>query len=188
MIVEILESTLGFKSTTHERNIYLGKVKDEIVYICQQVDDFAIASNSIAVGKYIIAKIDKKVTTSSKGIGTEYNGIDVQQTQNYIKLHCKSYIEKVLLSHGWTEPSPSELMRHNIVPISPDTVSHLQNLTGPLEHTKEHLEIENKAKFSYQGLLGELLYSYIVIHVEIGNATVPVQILFFSTYGALYGT
>jgi len=61
-------------------------------------------------------------------------------------------------------------MRHDVVPISPDTVSCLQNLTGPPEHTKEHLEIETKAKFSYRGLLGELLYSYIVIHVEIGNA------------------
>jgi len=170
MIVEILESILGFKSTTHERNIYLGKVKGEIVYICRQVDDFAIASDSIAVGEYIIAEIDKKVSTSSKGIGTKYNGIDVQQTWDYIKLHCESYIDKVLLSHGWTEPSSLESTRHDIVPISPDTVSRLQNLTGPPEHTKEHLEIEGKAKFNYRGLLGELLYSYIVIHVEIGNA------------------
>jgi len=72
--------------------------------------------------------------------------------------------------YGWTEPSPSKSMHHDIIPISPDTVSHLQNLIGPLEHTKEHLEVKKKAKFSYQGLLGELLYSYIMIHVEIGNA------------------
>jgi len=35
-----------------------------------------------AINKYIIAEIDKRVTTSNKGIGTKYNRIDVQQTQN----------------------------------------------------------------------------------------------------------
>jgi len=54
-----------------------------------------------------------------------------------------------LLLHGWTEPSPSESKRHDIIPISPDTISCLQNLSGPLENTKEHFEIEQKAKFSY---------------------------------------
>jgi len=38
------------------------------------------------------------------------------------------------------------------------------------ENTKEHLEVEKKAKFSYQGLLGELLYAFVMVHVEIGNA------------------
>jgi len=123
-----------------------------------------------AINKYIIAEIDKRVTTSNKGIGTKYNGIDVQQTQNYIKLHCESYIEKILLSHGWSEPSSSESMHHDIMPISPDTVSCLQNLVGPIVDTKEHLEIRKKGKFSYQGLHAELIYAYIVVHIEIGNA------------------
>jgi len=45
-----------------------------------------------------------------------------------------------------------------------------QDLIGPLEGSKEHAKIEKKAKFSYQGLLGELLYSFIIILVSIGNA------------------
>jgi len=69
MIVEKLELTFGFRSTIHERNIYLGKVKNKVVYICQQVDDFAIASDSISVGKYIIAKIDKKFLHLVKVLG-----------------------------------------------------------------------------------------------------------------------
>jgi len=74
----------------HEWSIYSGKVKDEMVYICHQVDDFSIASDSIAVAEHIISKIDEQVTTSSKGIGTKYNGIDVLQTCDYIKLYCES--------------------------------------------------------------------------------------------------
>jgi len=34
MIIKILEEVFGFRSTTHEHNIYRGKVKGEIVYVC----------------------------------------------------------------------------------------------------------------------------------------------------------
>ncbi len=170
MIVKILETVFGFKSTTHERNIYRGEVNGETIFICRQVDDFAIASDTTVAADYIISEIDKRVSTSNKGIGTKYNGVDILQTRDYIKLYCESYLDKVLLSHGWTEPGPNESMRHDMVPLSPDTVSHLQNLVGPPEHSKEHAEIEQKLKFSYRGLLGELLYSFIIIHVSIGNA------------------
>jgi len=117
--------------------------------------------------EHIISKIDKQ---SSKGIGTKYNGIDVLQTCDYIKLHCESYIDKVLLSHGWSQPSPSVSAHHDIIPLSLDTVSCLHDLIGPPEHTKEHTEVEESTKFSYCSLLGELLYSFIVIHVKIRNA------------------
>jgi len=129
-----------------------------------------IATDTTTIGKYIISEIDKCVSTSSKGIGAKYNGIDILQMHNYIKLYCKSYIDKVLLSHGWGEPSPTKSTRHDIVPISLDAVSCLQDLVGPPENTKEHLKLEQKVKFGYWGLLGELLYAFVIVHVEIGNA------------------
>jgi len=134
------------------------------------VDDFAIASDTLAIANFIISKIDKHVSTSNKGIRTKYNGVDILQTCDYIKLYGKSYIDKVLLSHGWNEPSPNESSCHDIIPLSPNAVTCLQGLIGPLEGSKEHAEIEKKAKFSYRGLLGELLYSFIIIHVGISNA------------------
>jgi len=72
------------------------------------VDDFAIALDTLAVADFIISEIDKRVSTSNKGIGTKYNGVDILQMCDYIKLYCKSYIDKVLLSHSWNEPSPNE--------------------------------------------------------------------------------
>ncbi len=46
----------------------------------------------------------------------------------------------------------------------------LQELIGPPEGSTEHAEIEKKVKFSYRGLLGELLYTFIIVHVGVGNA------------------
>jgi len=57
-----------------------------------------------------------------------------------------------------------------MVPLSADVVDHLQLLVGLPEGSKEHLEIKKKMKFTYHGLLGELLYAFIIIHIEIGNA------------------
>jgi len=118
------------------------------VFVCHQVNDFAIALDSIKVA-------------------------------NYIKLYCESYINKVLLLHGWSEPSPMDSTHHDMVPLSPDSVSCLQELIRPPENLKEHLEIEGKLKFSYQGLLGKLLYALIIVHVEIRNA-----VQFLSTFSA----
>jgi len=149
MIVEILETIFGFQSTTHEQNIYRGEVKGEIVFVCHQVDDFAIASDTIAMADFIISEIDKCVSTSNKGIGTKYNGVDILQTHDYIKLYCESYIDKVLLSHGWSEPGLNESTHHDMVPLSLDLMMRLQELIGRPEGSTEHTEIEKKVKFSY---------------------------------------
>ena len=70
MIVGILEGEeLGFKSTTHERNLYRGTIDDETVLVCRQVDDFAIASKSRAAADKLIDSINKHVTTDNQGIG-----------------------------------------------------------------------------------------------------------------------
>ena len=41
MITDILINKMGFKNTTHERNIYLGTIDGKEVLLCRQVDDFA---------------------------------------------------------------------------------------------------------------------------------------------------
>jgi len=69
MIVGILQSEFNFKSTTHEQNLYHTEVKGEVLFICRQVDDFAIASDTAVVADHIISIIDKHVSTTNKGLG-----------------------------------------------------------------------------------------------------------------------
>jgi len=52
-----LQSEFNFKGTTHEQNLYSAEIKGKAVYVCWQVDDFAIASNTTAVADYIISVI-----------------------------------------------------------------------------------------------------------------------------------
>jgi Reverse transcriptase (RNA-dependent DNA polymerase) len=136
MITKIL-GTLGFKSTTHERNLYHGKIDRNAVLICRMmVDDYAIACRDPTVADKIIAHISKAATTASLGVGSHFNGIDIVQSCDYIKLHCETYIDRMLQTHGWSHPSPNESNCHDSVPISPGSIESLQHLDpGPTEGT-----------------------------------------------------
>jgi hypothetical protein len=179
MIVGILEGPdLEFKSTTHERNLYRGMIDGELVLVCRQVDDFAIASKSTAAAEKLIQVINSHATTDSKGIGvkstqgvsTRYNGLDVHQTRDYIKLSCETYIKRVLQTHGWDMPGARESDRHDRVPMSPENATRLLTLEGPIEGTSEHKALETQVGYSYRQVLGELIYAYVICRLDIGFA------------------
>ena len=58
---------------------------------------------------------------TEQGVYQRYNGIDVTQTRDYIKVGCETYIDRVLLSHGWDAPKVKD--PPNLVPISTDTAT-----------------------------------------------------------------
>jgi len=124
MIVGILKE-LGFCSTTHERNLYWGDINGKLLLVCCQVDNFAIATKIPKTADILIAKINACVTTQNKGIGTKYNGVDLLQTHDYIKISCKSFIDQVLQMHGWDKVLLINKGQHDIVPISTKPVDKL---------------------------------------------------------------
>jgi hypothetical protein len=153
---------LGFKDTTHERNLYRGVVCGETVYICCQVDDFSITSDTCATADHIISVVNSHATTTSQGIGETmehrehccYNGVDIWQTQDYIKISCKTYVDRLLQTHN------SRLITGTFQPITRDCVllsvdgaTSLQLLQGPAEDTKEHSALESTMGFLYQQVL-----------------------------------
>lgn len=168
---------LGFKSTTQECNNYRGTIDGHVVLLCCQVDDFAVASVNISAANSLLQSINKSVTTEMKGIGettpqgihTRYNGLDIFQTKHYILLNCEAYIGRLLQSHGWTTPPPTESDRHDAVPLSPSVVTSLVNdPPGPTESSSEHDALEKTSGFQYRTLLGELLYAYTLCRLDIG--------------------
>jgi len=94
-----------------------------------------------------------------------------------IKVSCKSFIDHVLQTHGWNQPSPNEKDQHGVAPISPEMINKLQQLKGSTEGTTQHKQIEKDMGFSYCQVLGELIYAYIVCCIDIGYAVV-----FFSRF------
>ena len=176
MISDIMINKLGFTTTTHERNIYSGTIDGHEILVCRQVDDFAAGSSSKEGGQLFIDTIRKYVAAEFAGMGIEtkqgvyqlFNGIDINQTKGYIKIGCESYIDRVLKTHGWDEPSKIE--PHTIVPLYPSIVDGLMTVEGPPEKSPAARELERKNGFSYRNLLGELIYAYVICRIDIGFA------------------
>lgn len=178
-ILSILQSPpLNFTTTTHERNLYRGEIDGKLVLVARQVDDFAIGCVCTKTLDRLIEIINSQVSTKNQGIGTptiagishRYNGLDVHQTSDYIKISCETYISRVLQTHGWESPGPKESDRPDSVPLHPDIASRIATLEGPTEGTPEYDNLATEMKFSYRQLLGELIYAYTLVRVDIGFA------------------
>jgi hypothetical protein len=170
---------LGFRHTTHDHTIYETTFCGHKLLLLRQVDDFSLSCPSEDIAKDVFDIIGRKLQLPSEdqppfkylGLIDDFNGIDVIQTQDYISLSSESYIRRVLKTHGWDRPSPSE--PSSTKPVSPlpaDAVSLLFATSGPAEHTTEHAALESKHKFGYRTLLGELLFAYVTCRPDIGYA------------------
>jgi hypothetical protein len=170
-IVGILHNGLGFRSTVQERNLYQGHYLNEEIFICRQTDDFAIAAFSARAATSLIHAIGAKVDIWDDGLLTKFNGIDVDQTRNFVKLSCSSYLHRVLKAHSWEQPNHHETDCHNIIPISDEFVKRISLAAdGPAEHSPSHRILEMDVGFSYRQVLGQLIYTYVVGRLDFGYA------------------
>ena len=88
---------LGLKPTVHEPCLYSGVVDGKRVIFKRQVDDFAIAAPDERTANILLDMIDDELSIPMKRQGylDMYNGIDVIQTRDYIKISSKSFIDKI---------------------------------------------------------------------------------------------
>jgi hypothetical protein len=63
----------------------------------QHVDDFAIAAPDAHTADILMDMLDDKLQIPIKCQGhlDMYNGVDVHQTRDYIKLTCTTFIDKI---------------------------------------------------------------------------------------------
>jgi len=107
---------VGFKNTTHEKNICTGKFCGEKALLVRQVDDFALGCRQESAAKIVCAEIGTKLTLHNEaeapfeclGLVDSFDGCDVLQTRDCIKLSAESCIRRLLKAHGWDNPSPHE--------------------------------------------------------------------------------
>jgi len=177
-ISAILEK-VGFKNTTHEKNIYTGKFCGEKVLLVRQVDDFALGCHQESTAKSVYSEIGAKLTLHNEaegpfeylGLVNSFDGYDVLQTRDYIKLSAESCIRRLLKAHGWDNPSPRESSNKPKPPLHESDVANLFNLAaGPVKNTPEHKALEAEQGFGYRSVLGEILFAYVLCRPDIGYA------------------
>ena len=133
----------------------------------QQVDDFAITSTDKAICQEIILHLDSAMTMKIKVLGlvTYYNGVNVDQTQEYIKIHSHTYIQKICKAHGWdTDETPLHTFP---LPMNSEK-SYLKQLDD--ETDNQHIDpddLELQKGFSYRQAIGELIYAMVTTRPDI---------------------
>jgi hypothetical protein len=171
---------LGFTATTHERNIYSATIRDQQVLLLRQVDDFALATSDPSIATYLYEAIGKALQLPGEptppfeiqGHIKSFNGVDVHQTRDYIKINSENYIRRLLVAHHWETPTAQESIPGSrpSEPLKPSDIHALYNTVGPAESTPEHAKLESDMGFSYRSLLGELLFAYVTTRPDIGYA------------------
>jgi hypothetical protein len=90
----------------------------------QQVDDFAIAAPDAHTADILMDMLDNKLQIPIKHQGhlDMYNGVDVHQTRDYIKLTCTTFIDKISKKYlaMWMKPMYASSSRPTPFPLDAD--------------------------------------------------------------------
>jgi hypothetical protein len=168
-INDILINKLLLQPTTHERSLYHGMYKDVHILLKRQVDDIAVAAPTIAIAQQLIANIGQYVRLDGNSFLDSFNGIQVEQSKQYIRLYCTDYIEHLMTKNQWDCLSTTDCDSSNVKePLPASLIKQIDIDTGPPEHSPKALFIQTQLGFKNRQLLGELIYAYVICRLDIG--------------------
>jgi hypothetical protein len=158
----ILLQGLGLTPTTHEPCLYSGTVAGKRIIFKRQVDNFAIATADEKTADILLDLIDDKLSIPLKrqGLLNMFNGINVTQTQDYIKLDCHTYVDKFCkkYQHTWLHKVPLTENRPTPLPTNPSWIKKFNAAVGPSD-LKEQQQLAAKMEIKYKGGVSELIWA-----------------------------
>ncbi len=166
--------TIGLTPTNHKPCLYSGVINQSRVFFLRQVDDFAIASTTPSIAAHVLDLIEEHLTIPLKRLGlvSLFNGIDIAQTENYIKISCSTYINRICEKYldTWLR---SHNLPNRATPLPQhDTFlkSFLTSVGDPSPHVQE--ELSNRMGIKYRNGIGELIYALVTCRPDISYALV----------------
>ena len=183
-IHNILIKDEGFKCCTHEPCLYFKRdeqekieespsevyikktANDGFVLVLRQVDDFAISGSSTEECNKVRKTIQNQMANELHDLGVikRFNGLDIHQTKDYVKISCELYIDKIVSHHNWE----NEKAASRPVPMRNDAAyqATLELAKAP-ETEKEQRELEKAMGFSYRQAIGELIFALTICRPDI---------------------
>ncbi len=85
---------IGLTPTTHEPCLNSIIINNHRVLLLRQINDFSVAAPLASTAAHIFDLVDDHLTIPLKRIGlvTLFNGLDVTQTQDYVKISSSTYM------------------------------------------------------------------------------------------------
>ncbi len=134
--------------------------------LLRQVDDFAFAVETEDIGKQIVNDIDAHLRIRIKYLGvlTMFNGMDITQTRHYLKIHCTTYLTKIIQQHNWQEQTPKAYP----IPYPADNAySKALDLAQPPETVQLQKQLSTNYAMHYRQIIGEFIWPMIKCRPDI---------------------
>ena len=168
---------LGFNPTHHEPCIYRNTTKEfgeDEIYLLRQVDDFAVACDCQSTAEKVWDAMDKFLSEPlkrEKSYVTRHNGIDIDQTRWFIKVHCKTYIEKICQSKTFSFDN----IHSKPLPLNSDKEFMSKLETSGSTDAQQIRHLEDKYGFKYRTATGELIFAMVTCRPDIGFAVMKLS-------------
>ena len=132
---------------------------------------FALGCDSEETAEKIWKLIDSKMSAPLKreGLLHRFNGIDIKQTKDFIRVNCSTYLNKILKN----KPFNLTTTKNKPIPMTSDNelIKQLDISVGPFTDT-EKLAQEKEMGFKYRNATGELLFAMITYRPDTSNAVI----------------
>jgi hypothetical protein len=139
------------------------------------VDDFALAMENEETAQYFFDVLDDKLTMPMKRLGliTLFNGVDVLQTNYYVKNSCQTYLEKISKHHLENRMPDFKMITHRPLPM-PATESFIKAFDAAVGDPDETVQKDLKKEFmfGYQTGIGEIIYAIVTARPDVSTAVV----------------
>lgn len=178
-LIDRIIKELNLQPCTHEPCLYFTNNynnQNKRVLFLRQVDDFAVSCEDKATAKHVIAAINSKMTIDVKDLGiiTRFNGVDITQTRDFIKLSNKTYIEKIFSRHAWLHEEKVPLVQHP-VPMIADTSYQRKLETAEAISPDDLPDIEEKFGFRYRQAIRELIYALVTCRPDLSYSVIKLS-------------
>ena len=141
----------------------------------RQVDDFAIASRTQHTRDIVFDMINDKLMLPLKRLGLVdlFNGLDVLQTRDYIKISCETYIDKISEKHltNWMRNFDVPVSRPTPLPSRPSFMKSFLASECEDDPVKQ-AKLEQQMSFGYRSAIGELIYAIVTCHPNLSYTVV----------------
>jgi hypothetical protein len=149
-----------------------------VYFFLQQVDDFAIAAPDAKTSDLVMDLIDNKLTIPIKcqGYLDMYNGVDVYQTRDYIKINIKTFVNKAFVKHisTWMKTSHPTPNHSTPLPSNDKWLKLFNNTTGDPD-PKRQASLAKEHQLSYRSGVGELIWAMTTCRPDLAYTAVKLS-------------
>ena len=144
----------------------------------RQVDDFAIATQDESTANTLLDLIDEllNIPVKRQGLLDMYNGIDILQTRDYIKIDCHTYINKFCEKYVDTWLSNMTTTENKPIPLPscPTWLKKFNSAIGSSNPEDQHA-LAKSMQINYRAGVGELIWAMTTCRPDIAFASVKLS-------------